>query len=231
MPTSLKALCDKVMGVSGFQLPTAYFGGLNPDDVQMGYVANAASDTIREAMPQIIRKLHTITLTAATSYPLPSDFLGYVPDTAYTFGRLDPVLLPVTATQWNNWLATNNPAGMQVRARFLAGTFQIIEPSVGSQISFEYFSNAPWTDSTGLIPKEQADDDTDLCLIDRRLMETAIQWRWKKEKGLPDWELDLQDYQQQLGAWRARDQGAITLFICDPSFPNPSPQTNLWVNP
>lgn len=229
MPVSLKAICDKVLGESGFQIPTAYLGSsLSPDDAQMAYIANAAADGIREKAPQVIRKMGTVTLTVATSYDLPTDFLGYVPDTAYTEGRLDPVLL-ATASQWNEWIANSNPGGIQVRARFLAGKLQIIQPESGTVITYEYVSNSPWTDATGLAAKEQATVDTDLCLIDRRLMETALKWRWKKEKGLPDWQVDRSDYVQQLNSWRARDQGARTLQFGDAPCPDPAPYTNLWV--
>lgn len=230
MPVSLKALCDKVLGESGFMIPTAYFGGLNPDDVQMAYLANAATDAIREKAPQVIRKTATFALTAATSYPLPSDFLGYVPDTAFTEGRLDPVLLPVSASQWNEWLANNNPGGIEVRARILGGELQVLDPEAGTTLRLEYLSNAPWTSSDGLTAKEQATEDTDLCLIDRRLIELALKWRWKKEKGLPDWQVDQADFAQQLNTWRARDQGARTLYFADPMYPDPQPYTNLWVN-
>lgn len=230
MATSLKALCDKVLGESGFLVPTSYIGGINQDDVQMAYLANAAADDIREKAPQILRRQHSIALTTDTSYPLPSDFLSYVPDTAYTEGRLDPVYIPVDAATWANWLANNNPGGINVRARFLAGTFQVIEPNAGTVIRFEYVSSQPWTDASGDVSLEQATADTDLCLYDRRLMEQAIKWRWKKEKGLPDWQVDQTTWLQSLYAWMGRDQGARTLQFGEAMWPyDPAPQTNLWV--
>lgn len=231
MATSLKALCDKVLGASGFLIPASYFSSISQDDVQMAYLANECTDDIREKMPQIIRKTFTQVLTSETSYPLPSDFLGYVPDTGYTDGRIDPILLPVSAQQWNEWQASNNPGGIQVRARFLAGELQIIEPQASSTIRLEYYSNSPWTDSTGTTPKEQATDDTDLCLLDRRVIELGIKWRWKKEKGLQDWQVDQSAFVAQLNAWRGRDQGARTLYSADPMYPSPQPYTNLWVSP
>lgn len=230
MAASLKALCDKVLGESGFAVPSGYFSSLATDDVQMAYLANAAADDVREKSPQAIRKTGTVTLTAATAYALPSDFLAYVPDTAYMDGRLDPVLLPVSASQWNAWLANDNPGGIQVRARFLGGQLQVMDPIADAVLRFEYVSNAPWTDASGATAKEQATADTDLCLIDRRLLEVMIKWRWKKEKGLPDWQIDQQLAAQQLNAWRARDQGARTIVFGEPPFGDGSPHTNLWVS-
>lgn len=230
MTASLKALCDKVLGESGFMVPTAYIGSLSTDDVQMAYLANAAADDIREKAPQAIRKFGSVTLSAATSYALPTDFLAYVADTAYVEGRLDPVLLPTSAPQWNEWLANSSGAGIHVRARFIAGRLEVLEPESGAVIRFEYISNAPWTDSTGVTAREQATVDTDLCLLDRRLMETAIKWRWKKEKGLEDWQIDQQVYLQQLNAWRGRDQGARVIQFGEPMCPMPAPYTDPWVN-
>ena len=229
MATSLKSLCDKVLGASGFIVPTSYFSSLSPDDTQIAFCANEASDEIREKAPQIVRKAFSVTLTGDTTYPLPSDFLGYVPDTGYTVGRWDPILLPTSAQQWNEWVATNASSGLLVRVRFLAGLMQVIDPDVDSVIQFEYYSSLAWTDSTGATPKEQATEDTDLCLFDRRLMELGIKWRWKKEKGLPDWQIDQSAYLQQLAAWRARDQGARTLWFGDPMFNGC--QSSVWASP
>jgi hypothetical protein len=48
MATTLKAILDAVLGESGFLIPPSYSSSLNPDDLQMIALANAASDTLRE---------------------------------------------------------------------------------------------------------------------------------------------------------------------------------------
>ena len=229
---SLKAILDQVLGESGFLVPASYIGSGSPDDEQVAYIANAASDAIREDGMQEIRRTATINITSSTSYTLPSDFLAYVPDTAFIQGRLDPVMVPTTPDEWQQVLASGSSAGLYYRARFLAGTLQVLEPQSGDILQFEYVSNAPWTDSSGVTAKERATADTDLCLFDFRLMVTGTKWRWKKEKGLPDWQIDQADYARQLNAVRGRNAGSRTLVMGGPSDTyDPVPQTNLWIRP
>jgi hypothetical protein len=231
MAETLKSLCDSVLGESGFLTPAAYFSG-QPDDLQMVYIAIAAADEIREKMPQIIRKTFTVTLTAATSYTLPADYLGYVPDTAFIDGRLDPVRLPTSATEWQAWLASNNPQGIEIRARLLAGDLQVIDPPVGSVLRFEYYSAFPWLSPPAAGPQDAQEKpltDDDECVLDRRLMTMGIKWRWKKEKGIPDWEVDYNEYVKMGNTFRARDQGARAVRFGESGFVFPDPFTNLWV--
>jgi hypothetical protein len=232
MPTTtLKALCDSVLGETGFLIPAAYVSG-QPDDLQMVYVATAAADEIREKMPQIIRRTFTVTLTVATTYALPADFLGYVPDTAFIDGRLDPVRLPTSAAEWQAWLASNSPQGIEIRARFLNGSIQIIEPPVGSVLRFEYFSSYPWLSGAALGPqvgREVPIADSDECVFDRRLMIAGIKWRWKKEKGLPDWDVDFNEYTKMVNTFRGRDQGARTIQFGETMHGYCEPYANLWV--
>lgn len=228
---TLKAILDQVLGESGFLVPTSYVGSGSPDDAQMAYLAGCASDMIREDSLQELRRTATFNLSTATAYTLPSDWLGYVPDTAYIQGRLDPVILPTSAQEWQQFLASGTSPGLYVRARILRDQLQIIDPTPGDVLQLEYVSNAPWT-SVAAMPLERATADTDDCLFDFRLMVTATKWLWKKEKGLPDWQVDQQSYARQANAVRARDAGSRTLQMSGPSLVHDNPPyTNLWVRP
>lgn len=229
MPTSLKTILDAVMLESGFGTPSSYTSGSNPDDLQMVALANAAGDEIRELRLQQIVREHTVALTTATSYALPSDFLAYVPDTGYVEGRLDPITLPTTPAEWALIRSGNELPGDTIRARFIAGQFEVINPTDGDTIRFEYISSAPWTAGDAVTAKELATEDTDLWWLDRRLLVLATKWRWKKEKGLPDWQTDFQAYKQHENAVRGRDAGARTLSMGDPGFGVQEPYTPLWV--
>lgn len=235
MSYTLQAILNQVLGESGFLVPTSYIGSGSPDDEQVAYLANAASDLIREDDLQELRRTATFNLSVATSYTLPSDWLGYVPDTAFIQGRLDPVILPTTAEEWQMMLASGTSPGIYVRARLLRGTLQIIDPTPGDVLQLEYVSDSPWTPAPGGIstdPKERATLDSDLCAFDFRLMVDCTKWLWKKEKGLPDWEIDQQKYLRQANAVRARNAGARTIVMGGPSLVQDNvPYTNLWVRP
>ena len=230
MPSSLKTILDAVLLESGFQVPASYTAGLNPDDLQMVALANAAGDEIREmGLEQAIREV-TIPLTTATSYALPSDFLSYVPDTGYVVGRLDPIMLPTTPAEWAVIKSGNELPGDTIRARFIGGQLEVINPTNGDAIRLEYVSDSPWTAGDAVTPKESATLDTDLWWLDRRLLVLATKWRWKKEKGLTDWQADYQAFQQHANAVRARNGGARTLCLGDPGFGVQEPYTPLWVS-
>ena len=231
---TLQAILNQVLGESGFLVPPSYIGSGDSGAEQVAYLANAASDLIREDDLQELRRTTTFNLSAATSYTLPSDWLGYVPDTAFIQGRLDPVILPTTAEEWQMMLASGTSPGLYVRARLLRNTLQIIDPNPGDVLQLEYVSNAPWTAPSGSpgTVKERATVDGDDCIFDFRLMVDCTKWLWKKEKGLPDWEIDQQKYLRQANAVRARNAGSRTIVMGGPALVMDSvPYTNLWVRP
>lgn len=229
MPTTLKTILDSVLLESGFGAPPSYTSGLNPDDLQMVALANAAGDELREMQLQPAIRESTVTLTTATVYALPTDFLAYVPDTGYVQGRLDPIMLPTTPAEWALIKSGNELPGDTIRARFIAGQLEVINPTPGDVLRFEYISSAPWTAGDAVTAKETATEDTDLWWLDRRLLVLATKWRWKKEKGLPDWQADYQAFQQHANAVRGRNAGARTLTMGDPGFGAQEPYTPLWV--
>ena len=118
--TTLKQTLDAVMGESGFLIPSNYTASLNPDDLQLVYLANAASDEIRELGLSGTRRTGTVTLTADTEYALPSDFHAYIPNTAYADSRVDGVDLPTTPQTWA-FLRASGVSDAVYRARFIAG--------------------------------------------------------------------------------------------------------------
>lgn len=229
MPTTLQAILNQVMGESGFTVPTSYVSSPNPDDLQLVYLANAAADEIREQGYQELIKQGSITLTAATSYALPSDFHSYVADTLHVEGRIDPGLLPTSPTDWAVIRAGQELPGETLRCRFIAGQLAVINPVSGDVVQFEYVSNAPFTDNGGT-PKETATADSDLWQLDRRLLVMATKWRWKKEKGLPDWDTDLQLFQRYANGLRGRNSGARTLTFGESATWTGEPYAPLTVN-
>lgn len=95
-------------------------------------------------------------------------------------------------------------------------------------MTFEYVSSYPWQDGSGTA-KAIADADTDVWQLDDRLLKLATKWRWKKEKGIEDWQVDQQLYQRHANLLRGRDGGAKALLFGDPVWSAPTPYTNLWI--
>lgn len=213
------------MGESGFLIPSGYANSPNPDDVQLLHLANAASDEIREIGLTGARKFASVALDGSGSYSLPSDFHAYIPDTAWIGSR--KVDVPVTPQEWAQLLA--NGLGLyEQRARFIDAVKMLGEVS-GETLTYEYVSAFPWQ-SDAMLAKELATADTDVWLLDRRLLVAGVKWRWKKEKGVEDWSTDMQIAQRYLNTLRGRDGGSKTLIVGEPYFVQPEPYANLWIS-
>lgn len=95
-------------------------------------------------------------------------------------------------------------------------------------MTFEYVSSYPWQDGSGM-PKASATADTDVWTLDDRLIKLATKWRWKKEKGIEDWQVDQQLYQRHANLLRGRDAGSKAIRFGAMTYHVPPPYTNLWV--
>lgn len=223
MATTLKTILDAVMSESGFLIPSSYVGSLNPDDLQLVSLANAASDEIRDLGLSQSKVLGSITLTAATDYALPDDFYSYTSDTAYQ--GIFAADMPTTPQDWA--FLTSYGAGSPIYSvRFLSGRLHVINPQAGDVLNFEYVSSMPW-EASG-IGQELAAADTDVWRLDRRLAQYAVKWRWKKEKGVDDWKDDLIIFQGYVNKLRARNNGAKSIYFGEQSLPA-DPYAKLWV--
>lgn len=99
----------------------------------------------------------------------------------------------------------------------------------GETLTFEYISAFPWENAGGTAI-ESATSDSDVWLLDRRLLTLGVKWRWKKEKGVEDWSVDQQLYARQLAAVRGRDGGSKAIIFGDPAGHDYGPYTDLWVS-
>lgn len=113
------------------------------------------------------------------------------------------------------------------RVRFIGGRVHVLDPVDGETITYEYLSAFPWR--AGSVNQELATADTDEWRLDRRLLALGVKWRWKKEKGMDDWQADQQLYQRHLSMLRGRDEGAKTIMFGDPLHMSLEPYARLWV--
>lgn len=166
----------------------------------------------------------SIALDGSGSYALPADFHAYVSDTAWVGSR--KVDFPTAPQAW----AFLNATGLglyQHRARILE-TLRMLGDVNGETLTFEYVSSYPWQNAS-MVAIENASSDSDSWLLDRRLLTLGVKWRWKKEKGVEDWQADQQLYQRHLSALRGRDGGSKALCFGEPQDVEPVPYTNLWI--
>lgn len=236
---TLKQLLDQVNGEIGFDIPSSYIGNTDPNIFPMVAIANRSAGLIRDISLQKLRKFATFDLSGGTiaytddgrikAYDLPSDFYAYASDTTYQNGRLDNAILPTTPSIWAYLISRQGQDTLPIRCRFVNDKLLVFTPQHGQTLEFEYISNSPITDLDGN-PQTAFLADTDVWILDDPLIEMDIKWRYKREKGLENWQADQQDYQAYENLVRARDGGARTIGWPTNDWPYPNePFTNLWV--
>ena len=228
MPQSLATNLNQMMAESGFLVPDSYIANSNQDVAQLVAIAQAVAMTAVKDEWQLLRKTYSITLTSATAYPLPSDYVAFVSGTAFQHGRWDIIDLPCTPEQWALLLSVSGISNMPIRARIIGNQFNLLNPQAASVMNIEYLSNAPITDQTGVTPKKLFSQDSDLWTLDDRMFQLEAKWRFKKEKGL-DWQTDLQEAAGFRATVRGQDNANSSIVPTRVSVSG-QPYTNLWQN-
>lgn len=162
----------------------------NHDAMLLLRMANKEAKAMRTRYSwQILTKEHTFTTLAADSQgssSLPSDFLRFVPETAFNRTLRRPIVGPINQSEWAEYKANLIvPADPVWRVR---GGVILMAPlqTAGQTIAYEYISK--WSVSVAATPTTPAKDaftlDTDTWLWDEELLTLAVIWRWRQHKGM-----------------------------------------------
>lgn len=228
MSNTLAVNLNTVLAESGFQTYDQYIGVTDQNVAQIVAIAQATALDLVEDEWMYLTRQGSIVLTSALVYPLPSDWLGFAPNTVYQHGRWDQVDLPTTAEQWALLNSITGMSSLPIRVRLLNNQFNILNPQAGATINFEYRSNAPITNPRAG-PVTLFTDDADVWELDDRMFQMQFKWRFKKEKGL-EWTADKVASDMREGQVRARDQGNSTITSNQTTVMG-VPYTNTWVIP
>jgi hypothetical protein len=220
------------MAANGFVIPSSYFGNTDQDTAQLVALAQDAALDIIENDFQFQRKQGSVTTHAGTTtYPLPTDFLAFAPNTLFQFGRWDMVDLSTTPETWALLHSVTAVASLPIRARILQGQLNVLNPTEGATINFEYVTNTtirlasnPFSTSSTF----QADGDT--WQLDDRLFQAEVTWRWRRAKGFQDWQTYLQEAAARRNSVKGRDAGNSTIVPQQVTITG-QPYTNLWAPP
>lgn len=226
MANTLQTNLNQVLSESGFQIPDSYFGNTDQNVAQILAYAQTAALEIVEGGYQALRVQGSQVLTTANNYPLPSDFLSFVPGTMFQHGRWDVADLPTTEETWALLNSVTSVASLPIRVRIIGNQLVVKNPQSGATINYEYNSNAP-IKSASLVSKSSFTADSDIWQLDDRLFQLETKWRFKKEKGL-DWQADLQESSNRRATVRARDQGNSHIVPGRVTVSG-EPYANLWV--
>lgn len=212
-PSINKSLLEIVQGVCrklGLNQPASVIGSNDQNIVQLQEIANEEGQELADAYEwQILTSEVQFYATATESQGNLNDIvdgdLGWiVNDTIWNRTTNRPLFGPLTAQQWQ-----------QIKARAAAGPFseyrirgnQLLfypPPDAGDNCYFEWVSKDFCQNSAGTASYREWNADTDVSILDSRIMSLGIVWRWKQLKGL-DFQADYTKYAVAVEQAKARD--------------------------
>lgn len=222
---TVKEMLDSTLVETGFAPLAQYFGNNRQEARQLSALANRELNQYGKDEWQVLRTQYTITMTASNTYPLPTDYRQFVPDTPWTETRR--VDFPVTSEVWIYYNARNITTGLRQRMRLAKGQIELQDPDPGSEILIEYISNSPVLDNT-MTPQVKFTADDDMLALNDDLFILGMVWRWMKVKGL-DWQPNYQEWRRMYKRQKAADSGSQTIQTALTDWEGPWPPTaDLW---
>ena len=156
-----------------------------------------------------------------SDYPLPSDYERAIDNTMWDRARFWSMRGPQSPQQWQLYKSSViGRASIQRRFRFReinnAPHFSIdpVPTDNGSQLVFEYVSNA-WCKSNTGTKQTMWEADTDVGILDEYLMGLGVRWRMMRRLGFSYAE-ELDEYERQVLKAMAKD-GAQAILDLTPS--------------
>lgn len=215
---SLLTICQDACYETGVRAPTTIVGNSDSTARQLLRLANRVGEEVSQDHAwQALVSEHTITLVSGTqTYALPSDIRWEVPDT--TWNRTDNrrVINPLSASQWAREKGWSTIGGLELEARIKGNLFEIEETvgasEDGDSIVFEYISNK-WAQTALSVAQHKFQADTDTCILCEELITEGVVWRFKKAKGLDDWQKDESDFNRLKEKMKARDGGSRKISL------------------
>lgn len=211
---SLLTICQNASYDVGFVAPASIISNTDADALQLLRFANREVDILRQAHQwNKIIKEGTVTLsTSDQDYALASDFDYMIPNSIWNRNTSRPVITSITSEEWQFEKGWGVGTSISLRARIRAGELEFTETISsslnGEVIKYDYASK--WiilASGDSAATKRYFTVDTDTCSLDEELITLGVVWRYKKSKGLPDWQIDQQEYLIQRNKAIARDKG------------------------
>lgn len=234
MTLTVANLCDRALQESGFVKFSAYFGATAAGALQLTGLISSMGQELLQFGWQKLTTTGTQALTTGTlTYALPTGFGWYVPDTMMTDGSSNLADAPTSPQRWQLIKSTSGSGpGPGYRVRFFQDLIQVIDPTTGHTIRFEYVDNRPWQATGAGARKALPTVDTDVWLLDDQAGLLWLKWQLQAAKGMPGWRTAKAAWDLYASHRRGVESGAKTIVECGDSddYTPPSPYTNLWVS-
>lgn len=213
--SSVSVVLTKVFSELGLTVPTSFLGNTEATVSQIvSFLTSAGQDLCLMTDWQMLHKEWTITLTSATSYPLPTDWNSFVDGTMWDNTSRWPVLGPLTPQIWRMLKARllgGNTVSLQYR--IVGNTFVLYAAgAVGDTIISDYYSRGWILQVDGITYRDNPAADSDQILFDTRIVVPFVKYKWRAAKGF-DVSTDADDFETAWDLVVGRDTPAPTLSI------------------
>lgn len=191
---------------------------VNSGDVSIDELLELANQEGQELSRQhdwaVLLKEQTFSTSAAAAQTgaIPSDFDRFINDSIYNRTTDRKLIGPISPQQWQA-IQANGTVSTVIQSFRIRGTDFLITPtpSAGQTIAFEYVSKN-WCESSGGTDQSAWAADTDVGLLDERLMKLGIVYRWRKKRGF-SWQDAFEEYTTEWMKAAGRSGGAPTLML------------------
>lgn len=134
----------------------------------------------------------------------PSGFLRISQETIFNRSLRLPLFGPMTQSQWQA-LKSLPTTGPFYKYRIRAGRLLFMPAGIaGHTCAFEYASSYAILASDGTTYRGTFLADTDTFLLDEKLLQAGLRWKWKAEKGL-DYAEEFRRYEEMANNASGRD--------------------------
>lgn len=198
----------------GIPKPNAATGSTDPQIVQLVALANEEVQELAARYPwTVLQNEAGFTTVGAESQGtligtiIPSgQKLGYViGETMWNRTQKINVPGPMSPQAWSAVKGLTNSGGFWSRYRIRANQLLFYPaPAAGQSVFFEYVSESAVLSGDGSVPKTAFNSDSDVPLLNDRLIRLGLKWRWKAAKGL-DYAEDFDTYEAAVADAMARD--------------------------
>lgn len=201
MAMTLLEIVDRMCKRQGLTPPTAVTSSTDPQILQLWEFANEILEDLTTRL-NWTAQVYEATFSSVAAYDQGSIFtiapqgFQWIKDKSFwnRTTRL-PVFGPLSSADWQEALAVPF-SGPWYRYRLEQNNLLIYPaPAAGQTYAFEYQSSGAVANAAGTTISNYFQADTDICMLDGRLVLLGLRWKWRAEKGLP--------YQEHMRAYEA----------------------------
>lgn len=207
---SLLTIVQNFCRRTGIAVPTYVVGTTNPQVTQIHALLNEVLEDLcdRWTWQALTREAVFTTVAGEDQGPItalaPSGFLRVSQDTIFNRTLRLPLYGPLMPQQWQALKALPT-TGPFYKYRIRGGRLLFNPPAAeGHECAFEYASSFAVVSSNGNTYRATFEVDGDTCLLDERLVQAGLRWKWKAEKGF-DYAEEFRRYEEMANNAAGRD--------------------------